>query len=65
VATGPNAPALVGHATWLLTDKTAYRSMATAGNPYVDAMPPSGSWSGSVITSLRAIWLPPFAFSQH
>jgi UDP-N-acetylglucosamine 2-epimerase (non-hydrolysing) len=34
--TGPNAPAIVEHATWLLTDKAAYRSMATARNPYGD-----------------------------
>ena len=34
--TGPNAPAIVEHATRLLTDKAAYRSMATARNPYGD-----------------------------
>ena len=34
--TGPNAPAIVEHATRLLTDETAYRSMATAKNPYGD-----------------------------
>ena len=32
--TGPNAPAIVAHAVRLLTDETAYRSMATARNPY-------------------------------
>jgi UDP-N-acetylglucosamine 2-epimerase (non-hydrolysing) len=32
--TGPNAPAIVEHATRLLTDEAAYRSMATARNPY-------------------------------
>jgi UDP-N-acetylglucosamine 2-epimerase (non-hydrolysing) len=34
--TGPNAPAIVGHATRLLTDGASYRSMATAKNPYGD-----------------------------
>jgi UDP-N-acetylglucosamine 2-epimerase (non-hydrolysing) len=34
--TGPNAQAIVEHATRLLTDETAYRSMATAKNPYGD-----------------------------
>jgi UDP-N-acetylglucosamine 2-epimerase (non-hydrolysing) len=34
--TGPNATAIVEHATRLLTDEAAYRSMATARNPYGD-----------------------------
>jgi UDP-N-acetylglucosamine 2-epimerase (non-hydrolysing) len=34
--TGPNAPAIVAHATRLLTDEAAYRAMATAKNPYGD-----------------------------
>jgi hypothetical protein len=34
--TGPNAAAIVEHATRLLTDQAAYRSMATARNPYGD-----------------------------
>jgi UDP-N-acetylglucosamine 2-epimerase (non-hydrolysing) len=34
--TGPNAPAIVEHASRLLTDEVAYRSMATARNPYGD-----------------------------
>jgi UDP-N-acetylglucosamine 2-epimerase (non-hydrolysing) len=34
--TGPNAPAIVAHATRLLTDEAAYRAMATARNPYGD-----------------------------
>jgi UDP-N-acetylglucosamine 2-epimerase (non-hydrolysing) len=34
--TGPNASAIVAHATRLLTDESAYRSMATAKNPYGD-----------------------------
>jgi len=34
--TGPNAPAIIKHATRLLTDEIAYRSMATARNPYGD-----------------------------
>ena len=34
--TGPNAPAIVKHATRLLTDEAAYRSMATARDPYGD-----------------------------
>jgi UDP-N-acetylglucosamine 2-epimerase (non-hydrolysing) len=34
--TGPNAPSIVDHATRLLTDEAAYRSMATSRNPYGD-----------------------------
>jgi hypothetical protein len=34
--TGAKAPAIVEHATRLLTDEVAYRSMATARNPYGD-----------------------------
>jgi UDP-N-acetylglucosamine 2-epimerase (non-hydrolysing) len=34
--TGTNAQAIVRHATRLLTDESAYRSMATARNPYGD-----------------------------
>jgi UDP-N-acetylglucosamine 2-epimerase (non-hydrolysing) len=34
--TGPNALAIVKHATRLLRDEVAYRSMATARNPYGD-----------------------------
>jgi UDP-N-acetylglucosamine 2-epimerase (non-hydrolysing) len=34
--TGPNASAIVEHATRLLTDEAAYRSMASARNPYGD-----------------------------
>jgi UDP-N-acetylglucosamine 2-epimerase (non-hydrolysing) len=34
--TGPNASAIVAHATRLLTDEAAYRLMATARNPYGD-----------------------------
>jgi UDP-N-acetylglucosamine 2-epimerase (non-hydrolysing) len=34
--TGPSAPAIVNHATRLLTDEAVYRSMATARNPYGD-----------------------------
>ena len=34
--TGTNAEAIVRHATRLLTDEAAYRSMATARNPYGD-----------------------------
>ena len=34
--TGTNAQAIVRHATRLLTDEVAYRSMATARNPYGD-----------------------------
>ena len=36
ILTGPNAPSIVEHATRLLTDEAAYRSMATARNPYGD-----------------------------
>jgi len=36
ILTGPNAPAIVEHATRLLTDEASYRSMATARNPYGD-----------------------------
>ncbi|MCW5701672.1 MAG: UDP-N-acetylglucosamine 2-epimerase (non-hydrolyzing) [Bradyrhizobium sp.] len=34
--TGPDASAIVEHATRLLSDEAAYRSMATAKNPYGD-----------------------------
>jgi UDP-N-acetylglucosamine 2-epimerase (non-hydrolysing) len=34
--TGPNASAILEHTTRLLTDENAYRSMATARNPYGD-----------------------------
>ncbi len=34
--TGPNSATIVEHATRLLTDEAAYRSMATAKNPYGD-----------------------------
>ncbi len=34
--TGPNAPAIVEHAARLLGDEAAYRSMASAKNPYGD-----------------------------
>ena len=34
--TGPNASAIVAHATRLLTDEAAYRAMAVAKNPYGD-----------------------------
>jgi UDP-N-acetylglucosamine 2-epimerase (non-hydrolysing) len=34
--TGPNASAIIAHTTRLLTDEAAYRSMATAKNPYGD-----------------------------
>lgn len=34
--TGPNATAIVAHVTRLLTDEAAYRTMATARNPYGD-----------------------------
>jgi UDP-N-acetylglucosamine 2-epimerase (non-hydrolysing) len=36
ILTGPNARAIVQHAAQLLTDQAAYRSMATARNPYGD-----------------------------
>ncbi len=36
ILTGPNASAIVAHAARLLTDEAAYRSMATARNPYGD-----------------------------
>ena len=36
ILTGSNASAIVEHAARLLTDETAYRSMATARNPYGD-----------------------------
>jgi UDP-N-acetylglucosamine 2-epimerase (non-hydrolysing) len=36
ILTGPNAPSIVEHATRLLTDEAAYRSMATSKNPYGD-----------------------------
>jgi hypothetical protein len=36
ILTGPNASAIVEHAVRLLTNEAAYRSMATARNPYGD-----------------------------
>jgi len=36
ILTGPDAASIVAHATRLLTDDAAYRSMATAKNPYGD-----------------------------
>jgi UDP-N-acetylglucosamine 2-epimerase (non-hydrolysing) len=36
ILTGPNASSIVAHATRLLTDEAAYRSMATANSPYGD-----------------------------
>jgi UDP-N-acetylglucosamine 2-epimerase (non-hydrolysing) len=36
ILTGPNADSIVAHAMRLLTDEAAYRSMATANNPYGD-----------------------------
>jgi UDP-N-acetylglucosamine 2-epimerase (non-hydrolysing) len=36
ILTGPNPRAIVEHAAWLLADQAAYRSMATARNPYGD-----------------------------
>jgi UDP-N-acetylglucosamine 2-epimerase (non-hydrolysing) len=36
ILTGPDAPSIVAHATRLLTDEAAYRSMAAAKNPYGD-----------------------------
>jgi UDP-N-acetylglucosamine 2-epimerase (non-hydrolysing) len=36
ILTGPNVRTIVEHATRLLTDEAAYRSMATAKNPYGD-----------------------------
>ena len=36
ILTGPNARAIVEHATRLLTDDAAYRAIATARNPYGD-----------------------------
>jgi UDP-N-acetylglucosamine 2-epimerase (non-hydrolysing) len=36
ILTGPNASAIVEHAARLLTNESAYRSMATATNPYGD-----------------------------
>ncbi len=36
ILTGPNATSIVAHATRLLTDEAAYRSMATANSPYGD-----------------------------
>jgi UDP-N-acetylglucosamine 2-epimerase (non-hydrolysing) len=36
ILTGPNATKIVAHATRLLTDEAAYRSMASAINPYGD-----------------------------
>ena len=46
--TGPNAPAIVEHATRLLTDEAAYRCMTTATNPFGD-----GFATERIIRSIR------------
>jgi len=46
--TGPNAQAIVEHATRLLKDEAAYRSMATARNPYGD-----GYAAGRIVEHIR------------
>jgi UDP-N-acetylglucosamine 2-epimerase (non-hydrolysing) len=46
--TGTNAQAIVKHATRLLTDEAAYRSMATARNPYGD-----GYAAGRIVERIR------------
>src|SRR5437764_14461879 len=46
--TGANASAIVAHATRLLTDEGAYRSMANAKNPYGD-----GHAAGRIVERIR------------
>ena len=48
ILTGPHAPSIVEHATRLLTDEAAYRSMATARNPYGD-----GHAAGRIVERIR------------
>jgi UDP-N-acetylglucosamine 2-epimerase (non-hydrolysing) len=48
ILTGPNARAIVHHAARLLTDEAAYRSMATARNPYGD-----GYAAGRILGRIR------------
>ena len=48
ILTGPHAPSIVEHATRLLSDEAAYRSMATARNPYGD-----GHAAGRIVERIR------------
>jgi UDP-N-acetylglucosamine 2-epimerase (non-hydrolysing) len=49
VLTGPNAPNIVEHATRLLTNEAAYRSMAAIRNPYGD-----GHASERIVARIRS-----------
>ena len=51
--TGPKATAIVEHATRLLTDEAAYRSMATARNPYGD-----GHAAERIVERIRSYFAP-------
>jgi UDP-N-acetylglucosamine 2-epimerase (non-hydrolysing) len=50
--TGPNALAIIEHATRLLSDKAAYRAMATTTNPYGD-----GHASERIVERIRRYFL--------
>jgi UDP-N-acetylglucosamine 2-epimerase (non-hydrolysing) len=57
--TGPNAAAIVEHATRLLTDAAAYRSMAAARNPYGD-----GHAAERILQRIRLYFAAQGAFSE-
>jgi len=48
ILTGPNAEAIIGHASRLLSDPNAYEAMARARNPYGD-----GLAAGRILASVR------------
>src|SRR4029079_17504634 len=55
---GPKADAIIEHATRLLKDEAAYRSMASARNPYGD-----GHAAERIVEQVRAVFL--LSFLQH
>jgi hypothetical protein len=57
--TGPNAAAIVEHATRLLTDAAAYRTMAAARNPYGD-----GYAADRILQRIRSYFAAQGAFSE-
>jgi UDP-N-acetylglucosamine 2-epimerase (non-hydrolysing) len=64
--TGPNAKAIVDHATRLLTDNAAYRSMATARNPYGDGYAAErivqrirGHFAAQTLSTINAVAMAP------
>jgi UDP-N-acetylglucosamine 2-epimerase (non-hydrolysing) len=57
--TGPNAAAIVEHASRLLTDAAAYRAMASATNPYGD-----GHAAERILQRIRFYFTAQGAFSE-